>query len=111
VLVAYFVLFTLAHGLAMMRDRLKEVLLRTVLVLAGAAILILPYLALVQAQTGHLPTEQRFRMGRYAFIAPDSDVAAEVREIRAYVAPNYEALYSRRRAWMKLCRDRPESGC
>lgn len=108
VLVAFFVVFTLAHGLAMMRDRLKDVLLRTLLVLAGAAILVLPYLALVQAQTGQLPTEQRFRMGQYEVFAPDAEVAEEVREIRAYEAPDYDTLYNRRRAWMKLIPDGSE---
>ncbi len=108
VLVVFFVLFTLAHGLATMRDRLKEVLLRAMLVLAGAAILVAPYLLVVQAQTGHLPTEQRFRMGQYSVIAPDEEVAREVREIRAYEAPDYDTLYNRRRAWMKLIPDGSE---
>ncbi len=43
-----------------------------------------------QFQTGQLPFEQRFRMGQYQFSAPDEEVAAEVREIRAYEAPDYD---------------------
>ncbi len=108
VLVVFFVLFTLAHGLVTMRDRLKEVLLRSLLVVAGAAILVAPYLLVVKTQTGHLPTEQRFRLGQYSVHAPDEEVAREVREIREYEAPDYDTLYNRRRAWMKLIPDGSE---
>jgi len=102
VVVAWFVIFTLVHGLATMRERLKEVLLRALLVLAGATILVAPYLLIVKTQTGHWPTEQRFRMGGYTVTAPDAGTAREVEEIRAFEAPDYETLYNRRRAWMKL---------
>jgi 4-amino-4-deoxy-L-arabinose transferase-like glycosyltransferase len=108
VLVVYFFLFTLAHGLVTMRDRLQEVLLRGLLVIAGAAILVAPYLLVVEAQTGKLPTAQRFRMGRYEVIAPDKEVAEEVREIRDYVAPDDDTLTSRRRGWMRLIPDASE---
>lgn len=108
VVVVFFILFTLAHGLAAKRDRWKEALARTMLVAAGAAVLIVPYLLVVRAQTGHWPTEQRFRMGAYSVTAPNRTVASEVEQLRSWEAPDHDALYNRRRAWMRLTPDGSE---
>jgi len=108
VVVVFFILFTLAHGLAAMRGRWQEAFTRTLLVAAGAALLIVPYVLVVRAQTGYWPSEQRFRMGEYTVTATDRDVVLEVEELRSWEAPDYDTLYAKRRAWMRLIPDGSE---
>lgn len=82
-----------------------EVRRRMGLVALGFVVVAVPHGAIVLAQTGVTPFEQRFRMGTYRVEATDPSVQRELAQMRGTAVDDYEDVLRRRRALRRLVPD------
>jgi hypothetical protein len=76
--------------------------------LLGYSVLVVPYSAMLYAQTGSHPFVQSFRRGEYSVATNDPAVLAEIEEIEAREPTNYVEIYAQRRSMFQLTPDGSE---